>query len=199
MYVWQKFFDNTHPRISRLHRALRCRYILVQGGVISERPDVPAVTPLGFETWDTLLLREHPDQEVDRLRKILWVKPVINPDDERKCFPKILNPKPFPLFSSHNAQESHGDIMLAHCGGNSLVSFYTGRHSRKNASSSPRATSLASFVNSRTSSWNGTRRGPSEFDPSEQVLEINDREGSASALRDRQCITITEVGDTSPT
>lgn len=51
----------------------------------------------------------------------------------------------------------------------------------------------------RTSSWNGTRRGPSEFDPSEHVLEINDREGSASALRDRQCITITEVGDTSPT
>ena len=83
-----------------MYRDLRCEHHLVQEK-LNERPDIPGLTPLGFERWVTLLIEAHPDVEFDRLQKAVLEMPINNPDDKKERFPKDISRRLFPV---------HGDL-----------------------------------------------------------------------------------------
>ena len=94
-YPWKDIFDDRTSSISRMLRELEVQHHLVQEKV-NERPDIPGLTPQGFETWYTLLIKAHPDQEYERLAKTALDLPISNPDDKRERFPKELSRRLFP-------------------------------------------------------------------------------------------------------
>ena len=87
-------FDDEHSCISRMYRELICQHHLVQEH-FEERPDIPGLTPVGFERWVTLLIQAHPDEEYERLQKAVLDMPISNPDDKVR-FPKELSRRLFP-------------------------------------------------------------------------------------------------------
>lgn len=61
-----------------------------------ERPDIPSLTPVGFQRWATLLIQAHPDEEYDRLQKAVRDMPISNPDEKKERFPKECSRRLFP-------------------------------------------------------------------------------------------------------
>ena len=59
---------NEHSSVSRMYRNLGCQHHLIQEPD-DQRPNIPGLTPLGFERWVTLLIRAHPGDEYRRLQK----------------------------------------------------------------------------------------------------------------------------------
>ena len=290
-YPWDVVFDDNVSVISGMYRDLRCQHHLVQGDKFDERPDIPALTPLGFYRWVTVLIQAHPHEEFSRLEKIFLDTSTTDPRDGKEWFPRDFTRTTFALSLRHSAHELLEESILEHCqtcivatkvgasranlmliltiwqepregdDANELVeealvvddaavlercfqyindftreglrAFFAhsgqsscelclwveqsaedykddrddemvsllakeslhyvpekelgtaaeyniiGWSSKRGSNSSQRAASPASSVHSRTSSWNSTLHGSSEFDPSEQILD--DREVSASA------------------
>ena len=87
-----------------MYRELACQHHLVQEHS-DERPDIPGLTPIGFERWVTLLIQAHPNEEYERLQKAVLDMPISNPDDKKERFPKELSRRLFPGFSDVKTRE----------------------------------------------------------------------------------------------
>ena len=89
-------FDK-HSSISQIYRNLKCQHHLIQ-----ERdhlkPDIPSLTPVGFERWVTLLIQAHPEEEYKRLQKVILNVPISNPDVLKERFPKEIPRTLFPVY-----------------------------------------------------------------------------------------------------
>ena len=233
-YDWQMIFDDEITFISRLYQDLGCQHHLIQGDEdychsLSERPGIPALTPLGFERWVTLLIRAYPIEESSRLHGILSDTLILNPETKQDLFPRVIDRRNAPQSPCYFARDSLQKAVLKNClelqfspdsdyvKGN-LETRCSSSHVHRPLSSamhdayeryvygrtqqipneairqvrtpsrerswSPRPKSRTSSVNSRTSSWNSTLHGSSEFDPSEQVLEFNEGETPPCEMAD---------------
>ena len=106
-------FDDEHSSISRMYRDLECQHHLVQERY-DERPDIPGLTPLGFERWVTLLIQAHPEEEFGRLQKAVLDMPICNPDDRKERFPKELSRRLFPVHEDRRTREKLEDSISEH-------------------------------------------------------------------------------------
>lgn len=97
-------FDDERSSISRMYRELECQHHLVQER-FDERPDIPGLTPVGFERWVTLLIQAHPEQEYERLQKAVLAMPISNPDDKKERFPKEISRRLFPGCEDSRVRE----------------------------------------------------------------------------------------------
>lgn len=114
VYPWQVIFDDRTSSISRMLRELDVRHHLVQESP-SERPDIPALTPEGFATWYTHLIKAHPNQEYERLAKTVLDMPVNNPDNKSERFPKELSRRLFPGRGEAEIEERLCKSISVHC------------------------------------------------------------------------------------
>ena len=96
-----------------MFRDLACQHHLVQKKP-DARPDVPGLTPLGFERWVTLLIQAHPDEEFERLQKAVLDMPICNPDDRKERFPKELSRRLFPVREDITIRENLEDTISEH-------------------------------------------------------------------------------------
>lgn len=106
-------FDDEHSSISRMYRDLECQHHLVQERY-DERPDIPGLTPVGFERWVTLLIQAHPEEEFARLQKAVLDMPICNPDDRKERFPKELSRRLFPGHEDRRIREKLEDSISEH-------------------------------------------------------------------------------------
>ncbi|KAL8708523.1 MAG: hypothetical protein Q9220_006575 [cf. Caloplaca sp. 1 TL-2023] len=113
LYPWSAVFDDEHSSISRMYRDLECQHHLVQEH-LDERPDIPGLTPLGFQKWMTLLIQAHPDEEYERLQKAVLAMPINNPDDKKERFPKELSRRLFPGFEDLQTRERLEKVISLH-------------------------------------------------------------------------------------
>ncbi|KAL8692970.1 MAG: hypothetical protein Q9224_003852 [Gallowayella concinna] len=104
LYPWSTVFDDEHSSISRMYRDLECQHHLVQEH-FDERPDIPGLTPVGFQRWMTLLIQAHPQEEFERLQKAVLAMPINNPDDKKERFPKELSRRLFPGSGAKQVRE----------------------------------------------------------------------------------------------
>lgn len=106
MHPWTAVFGGklTNNAISRLFSHLRCQHHLIQFGD-QDTPTIPGLTPLGFQSFMTILIQAYPDQEYQRLGKALKNLPISNADDPSERFPKELTRRLLPAT---------GDITSAH-------------------------------------------------------------------------------------
>ena len=96
-----------------MYRDLECQHHLVQEKY-DERPDIPGLTPVGFERWVTLLIQAHPDEEFGRLQKAVLDMPICNPDDRKERFPKELSRRLFPGHEDRKIRERLEDSISEH-------------------------------------------------------------------------------------
>lgn len=108
-------FDDHTSSISRMYRELEAQHHLVQD-TLEQRPDIPGLTPSGFERWATLMILAHPDSEFERLQKAVLDMPISNPDDKRERFPKELSRRLFPRVPSITIRQRVEMAMSTHCG-----------------------------------------------------------------------------------
>lgn len=101
-----------------MYRQLSCQHHLVQEQD-DQRPDIPGLTPVGFERWVTLLIKAHPEEEYQRLQKAVLDMPINNPDEKNERFPKEISRRLFPDLGDREVQKSletaiseHGDVEL---------------------------------------------------------------------------------------
>lgn len=87
-----------------MYRDLECQHHLIQERY-NERPDIPSLTPVGFERWVTVLLQAHPDLEYKRLQKAVLDMPISNPDDKKERFPKQISRRLFPVSEDRKTRE----------------------------------------------------------------------------------------------
>ena len=106
-------FDDEHSSISRMYRDLECQHHLVQERY-DERPDIPGLTPVGFERWVTLLIQAHPEEEFERLQKAVLDMPICNPDDRKERFPKELSRRLFPGHEDRRIRQKLEDSISEH-------------------------------------------------------------------------------------
>lgn len=154
LYPWQMVFDDRTSSISRLYREVEAQHHLVQEKM-DERPDIPGLTPLGFERWTTLMLLAHPEQEFERLQKAVLDMPICNFHDRKERFPKEISRRLFPKIADQNVREKLEKIMALHCNIN-LPNRWTsgsdqGSHHPQATAAAPRADSIASNTSSQPS------------------------------------------------
>ena len=120
IYPWHTVFDDERSSISRMYRELECQHHLVQER-FDERPDIPGLTPVGFERWVTLLIQAHPEEEYERLQKAVLSMPISNPDDKKERFPKEISRRLFPGCEDTRVREKleraiseHAQIDIPH-------------------------------------------------------------------------------------
>lgn len=111
---WQHVFDDRTSSISRMLRELEVSHHLVQAK-LGDRPDIPGMTPAGFEKWFILMIRAHPDQEYERLARTALDMPINNPDDKKERFPKELSRRLFPGRADDDIQTMLWELMSKHC------------------------------------------------------------------------------------
>lgn len=83
---------------------------------LNERPDIPGLTPRGFERWATLMIQAHPDKEYERLQKAVLNMPISNPDDRRERFPKEIPRRLFPEAPNLKVRDELDKFIVKHCG-----------------------------------------------------------------------------------
>lgn len=90
-YPWHEIFGGRmrSASVATMYRKLNCPHHLVQS-TEQEAPTVPALTPTGFESFMTILIQAHPDQESIRLAKAVMKLPISNADNKAERFPKEL-------------------------------------------------------------------------------------------------------------
>ena len=96
-----------------MYRDLGIQHHLVQER-FDQRPDIPALTPVGFERWMTLMIQAHPDLEFERLQKAVLEMPISNPDDKKERFPKEVSRRLFPGQGDHSIRYRMEDSMVEH-------------------------------------------------------------------------------------
>lgn len=82
---------------------------------LDERPDIPGLTPRGFERWMRLMIIAHPEKEYQRLQRTVLEMPISNPDEPKERFPKELPRRLFPKAPDSNVKEQLERCILAHC------------------------------------------------------------------------------------
>lgn len=97
-------FDDDRCSISRIYRELGCQHHLVQEQD-DQRPEIPSLTPVGFQRWVTLLIQAHPDEEYERLQKAVLDMPISNPDEKKERFPKECSRRLFPSSADLQIRE----------------------------------------------------------------------------------------------
>lgn len=98
-----------------MYRQLRIQHHLVQeDNSLKERPDIPGLTPRGFERWITLMILGHPDEEFERLQKAAVNMPINNPEDKKERFPKDISRRLFPKREKIEIREHLIDAMEQH-------------------------------------------------------------------------------------
>ncbi|KAK6002319.1 hypothetical protein QM012_001957 [Aureobasidium pullulans] len=97
IYPWRDIFGGriTCESISKIYRDLRCQHHFIQLGNHSV-PDIPALTPDGFNQFMTILIQAHPSMEYDRLAKAVLDMPISNADNSKERFPKELSRRLIP-------------------------------------------------------------------------------------------------------
>ncbi|PLB55694.1 hypothetical protein P170DRAFT_375638 [Aspergillus steynii IBT 23096] len=114
-YPWHDIFDDRTSSISRLFREVEAEHHLVQNK-LNERPDIPGLTPRGFERWATLMIRIHPEKEYERLKKAVLNMPISNPDNKKERFPKEIPRRLFPETPVLSLREEVDQFIMKHCG-----------------------------------------------------------------------------------
>lgn len=115
-YPWQDIFDDRTSSISRIYRDIEAEHHLVQDPQnLKERPDIPGLTPRGFEKWYTLMIQANPDREFARLQKTVLDMPINNPDDKKERFPKELPRRLFPSSADKKILEKLEVSIITHC------------------------------------------------------------------------------------
>ncbi|KAL0258858.1 hypothetical protein SLS55_006362 [Diplodia seriata] len=105
IYPWSTIFGTlSNAAISKMYRDLRCLHHLVQEKA-DEVPNIPSLTPLGFDTWMTLMIQGHPEIEFARLAKAVMHMPISNAEDIKERFPKELPRRLFPKFENLPARQ----------------------------------------------------------------------------------------------
>lgn len=97
-------FSSHSSRISRVYRSLCVEHHLIQNDP-GKKPQIPGLTPTGFARWMALMIQAFPDQEFDRLRKIVQNMPISNPDTNER-FPRDLSRRLFPLSPDHSLRQA---------------------------------------------------------------------------------------------
>ncbi|KAJ5318896.1 uncharacterized protein N7506_011600 [Penicillium brevicompactum] len=178
-YPWHDIFDDRTSSISRLFREAKVQHHLVQkNGDLTERPDVPGLTPKGFEQWATIMILSNPNREYERLAKAVLNMPISNPDDKKERFPKELPRRLFPDVPDFDLRERIEDHIVKHCGVDlpyitaeeRAEAFHprTGRSSTTNSSPPQRAQSYERGRPSRASPGSTAR------DPTPAVIDDED-------------------------
>nr|POE54203.1 hypothetical protein CFP56_63506 [Quercus suber] len=89
-YPWEIIFAKmSNASLAIMYRKLLCQHHFVQSAD-HEAPNVPALTPRGFELFITTLMQAHPEEEFDRLSRAVMHMPISNADDKSERFPKEL-------------------------------------------------------------------------------------------------------------
>ncbi|KAL4933406.1 uncharacterized protein BDV17DRAFT_108755 [Aspergillus undulatus] len=114
-YPWQDIFDDRTSSISRLFREIEAEHHLVQVK-LNERPDIPGLTPKGFETLATLMIQANPDKEYERLQKAVLNMPISNSDNRKERFPKEIPRRLFPEMPNLRLREELDQYIMKHCG-----------------------------------------------------------------------------------
>ncbi|RAH40784.1 uncharacterized protein BO95DRAFT_447598 [Aspergillus brunneoviolaceus CBS 621.78] len=114
-YPWQDIFDDRTSSISRLFREVEAEHHLVQNK-LNERPDIPGLTPRGFERWATLMIQAHPEKEYERFQNAVLNMPINNPDNRRERFPKEIPRRLFPDIPNLSLREEVDQFIMRHCG-----------------------------------------------------------------------------------
>jgi hypothetical protein len=83
---------------------MRCSHHLIQEHPATQ-PDIPALTPEGFQEWMTAMIQAYPDIEYERMSKTVLDMPISNADDPRERFPKELPRRLFPRKENIQAQQ----------------------------------------------------------------------------------------------
>lgn len=96
-----------------MYRELECQHHLVQEQH-HEKPDIPALTPIGFERWVTLLIRAHPTEEFERLKKAVLEMPISNPDNKKERFPKDISRRLFPSVEDRKIRDGLQKAICEH-------------------------------------------------------------------------------------
>jgi len=106
LYPWHLVFGGgmVSASISVMFRRLKCQHHLVQTQ-LHEVPNVPGLTPAGFEAFMTCLIQAHPDLEFERLSKAVMNMPISNADYKSERFPKELSRRLLPLQSNPIAEQ----------------------------------------------------------------------------------------------
>ena len=102
----------TPSSISHLYRDLKCQHHFVQRE-LDGKPQIPALTPYGFQCWMTHLIQAHPDEEFVRLAKATLDMPISNADNRRERFPKQLSRRLLPRQPNRSVRDLFEDSVLA--------------------------------------------------------------------------------------
>ncbi|KAL4893205.1 hypothetical protein BDV59DRAFT_178638 [Aspergillus ambiguus] len=114
-YPWHDIFDDRTSSISRLFRDIEAEHHLVQNK-LNERPDIPGLTPRGFERWATLMIQAHPEKEYERFQNAVLNLPISNPDNKKERFPKEIPRRLFPETPDLPLREDLDQFIMKHCG-----------------------------------------------------------------------------------
>lgn len=160
VYAWQTVFDDRTSSISRLYREIEAQHHLVQERM-DERPDIPALTPLGFERWSTLMLLAYPDQEFERLQKAVLDMPICNFDDRKERFPKEISRRLFPKSPDQAIRDKLEKAMVTHCNasilGRRTSGSEQGLQQPQSSAKAQRADSITSNTSAQPSASTHTR------------------------------------------
>nr|POE90658.1 hypothetical protein CFP56_60271 [Quercus suber] len=104
-YPWEIIFAKMpHVSLATMYRKLLCQHHFVQTAD-HEAPNVPALTPNGFELFITILIQAHPEEEFDRLSRAVMHMPISNADDKSERFPKELPRRLLPSQPNIQAEQ----------------------------------------------------------------------------------------------
>jgi hypothetical protein len=106
LYPWHLIFGGgmVSASISVMFRRLKCQHHLVQTQ-LHEVPNVPGLTPTGFEVFLTCLIQAHPDLEFERLSNAVRNMPISNADYKTERFPKELSRRLLPAQPNPIAEQ----------------------------------------------------------------------------------------------
>ncbi|KIX97290.1 uncharacterized protein Z520_06742 [Fonsecaea multimorphosa CBS 102226] len=181
VYPWKIIFDDRTSSISRMFREIEAQHHLVQEK-LNERPDTPGLTPHGFETWATLLLKAHPDQEYERLAKTALDMPISNPDEKKERFPKELSRRLFPKHGDTEVAYRLQKAMSTHCN----VSFARHTSTADSTSRTSAATSTANIVADDSSTKTNLKPQTDKPDNASNQVQASPVLSQASIERQRQ-------------
>ncbi|CAI7618689.1 unnamed protein product [Penicillium glandicola] len=161
-YPWQDIFDDRTSSISRLFREIKVEHHLIQDD-IEKRPDIPGLTPKGFETWETLMILANPEREYKRLQKAVLNMPINNPDDKKERFPKEIPRRLFPEIGDIEIREDIEDRMMIHCGVD--LPYITPEERNQSTARPTRSSTTTESPTERTHSYERGRPRPAGLTP----------------------------------
>lgn len=142
-----------------MYRDLECQHHLVQEH-FDERPDIPGLTPVGFQRWATLLIQAHPEEEFERLQKAALAMPINNPDEKKERFPKELSRRLFPGSEDKQVRERIEKAISLHANVDLPLRSNNRETSPKATSHKPNASDASHLPSKRESNINGENVPP---------------------------------------